>query len=350
MAEMTAGPAPYIYVGTRMRVRKSKLLPREEYLRMLNMSIPEITRSIEELEYKKEIDEFSSMFSGIDLLEISLSWNLAKEFQKVLDITPGTLKEFTKAYLRRWDIQNILTIIRGKTQGIKPGKIKEILIPAGEFDTVFLDRLLAEDSPERVVEALKATKLYPVLAREFPQALQSKSFSRLENEMYKQYYANLIDAARGVKGGHLFLNYISLDIDVINIRNLFRLRSDVHEEDVREMMITGGTFSIEELQRLNGIIDRNEFIDALVAKIKVKPLLAALEDLRGEKPIRETETDLIKVELVQMEKMSKLNPFSIHPILVYLEKKKYEVFNLRAIARGKESRLSSDRIKEYLVM
>ena len=40
--------APYIYVCTRMRVRKAKLLPREEYLRMLNMSLPEITRIIGE--------------------------------------------------------------------------------------------------------------------------------------------------------------------------------------------------------------------------------------------------------------------------------------------------------------
>ena len=36
----------------------------------------------------------------------------------------------------------------------------------------------------------------------------------------------------------------------------------------------------------------------------------------------------------QMEKLSKRNPFSIYPILVYLEKKKYEVFNLRALATG----------------
>jgi V/A-type H+/Na+-transporting ATPase subunit C len=350
MAEMMGGPAPYIYVGTRMRVRKAKLLPKEEYQRMLNMSIPEITRSIEELEYKKEIDEFSSVFSGIDLLEFSLSWNLAKEFQTVLDITPGNLKEFTRAYLRRWDIQNVLTIIRGKSQGIRTEKIKEILIPAGELDRVFLDRLLVEDSPERVVDALKNTKLYPVLSREFPAALQSKSFSRLENEMYKQFYAKLIDGARGVKGGHLFLNYIRLDIDITNIRNLFRLRSDDHVEDVREMMIPGGTFQVEELQRINGITDRNEFIDAVMAKVKVQPLIVALESLKGEKPIRETEIDLIKVELEQMEKMAKLNPFSIHPILVYLEKKKYEVFNLRAIARGKESHLSPERIREYLVM
>ncbi len=51
-----------------------------------------------------------------------------------------------------------------------------------------------------------------------------------------------------------------------------------------------------------------------------------------------------------MERLSKRNPFSIHTILVYLEKKKYEVSNLRALARGKESRLPSEKIAEYLVV
>ena len=350
MAEMTGGPAPYIYVGTRLRVRKSKLLPKEEYMRMLNMGIPEITRTIEEMEYKREIDELSASFSGIDLIEISLSWNLAKEFQTIIDITPGTLKEFTQAYLRRWDIQNVLTIIRGKFQGLKPGKIKEILVPAGELDRVFLDRLLLEESPDRVVEALKGKKLYPVLAKEYPAASVSKSLSHLENEMYKQFYAKLIEGANGVKGGNLFLNYIRLDIDITNIKNLFRLRVDTIEEDAREMMIPGGTFTVEELQKLNSVNDPNEFIDALMARVRVKTLLAVLDTLRGDKPIREIEIELIKVQLKQMEKMAKLNPFSIHPILVYLEKKKYEVFNLRAIARGRESKLPTDRIKGYLVM
>jgi V/A-type H+-transporting ATPase subunit C len=350
MVEMRGGPAPYVYVCTRMRVRKSKLLPRDVYLRMLNMSLPEITRSIEELEYKREIDELSPSFSGIDLIEIALSWNLAKEFQAVIDITPGTLKGFTMAYLRRWDIQNVLTIMRGKRQGIKTGKIKEVLIPAGELDRAFLDRLLNEESTDRIVEVLKGKKIYRVLAKEYPAALLSDSFSRLENELYKDFYQNLINDATGMKGGNLFLNYIRLDIDITNIKNLFRLRVDKIQEDAKEMMIPGGTFSVDELHRLNSITDQNEFIDSLMAKVRVKSLLAVLDTLRGERPIREIEIELIRVQLEQMEKMSKMNPFSIHPILVYLEKKKYEVFNLRAIARGKESKLPNERIRGYLVV
>ena len=47
-----------------MRVRKAKLLPKEEYMRMLNMSIPEITRFIEETQYKQEIDELGDDVQG----------------------------------------------------------------------------------------------------------------------------------------------------------------------------------------------------------------------------------------------------------------------------------------------
>ena len=344
--------APYIYVCTRMRVRKAKLLPKEEYLRMLNMSVAEITRIIEETEYKQEIDELGTTFKGIDLMEVALSWNLAKEYQKIQHITPGTLKGFTHAYLRRWDIQNVLTILRGKVQGEKAGKIKEILIPAGSLDKVVLDRLLAEDSNDRIIELLKGHRMFPVLTREYPTAKETGSFSHMENELYKQFYAEIIgDAKAGIKGGASFMSYIQLEIDIKNVKTLFRLRADsTSTEDVREMYIPGGSLSVVDFSNLHGIHETNEFIDQLKALVRNDSLHTLLDEMKGQKAMRDIEVRLTRVQLEQMEGMSKRNPFSIHPILVYLEKKKYEVFNLRALARGKESRLPSEKIAEYLVM
>ncbi|MFZ1129089.1 MAG: V-type ATP synthase subunit C [Methanoregula sp.] len=343
--------APTIYVCTRMRVRKSKLLPREEYLRMLNMSLPEITRVIEETNYKQEIDELSPTFKGIDLLEVALSWNLAKEYQRIQEITPGTLKQFTRAYLRYWDIQNVLTILRGKSQGEKTGKIKEVLVPAGSLDKIVLDRLLAEDSPDRVIEALKGRRLYPVLAREYPAAKETGSFARMENELYKQFYAEIIaESGGGDAGGRLFLAFIRLDIDVKNILTLFRLRADKIQEDTKEMYIAGGTLSAADFAALNTIRDYREFTDQLRAKVRTEPVVELLKGLETERPVHEIASLLVRVQMEQMEKLSKRNPFSIYPILVYLEKKKYEVFNLRALARGKESKLPSEMIGKYLVM
>jgi V/A-type H+-transporting ATPase subunit C len=343
--------APYIYVCTRMRVRKAKLIPREEYQRMLNMGLSEITRIIGESEYKQEIDELGTTFKGIDLIEVALSWNLAKEYQKIQEITPGNLKQFTQAYLRRWDIQNVLTILRGRMQGAKTGKIKEILVPAGSLDTTALDRLLGEENPERVIEALKGHHMYPVLAREFPYAKESGSFSRMENELFKQFYSEIIaEAESGIKGGNQFLDFIRLDIDVKNLKTLFRLRADAFDQDAREMHIPGGALSATEFSNLNLIKDQGEFIDTLKGLYRQKSLLSLLDEIREEKTIRDAEIRLTRVQLEQMERMSKRNPISIHPILVYLEKKKYEVFNLRALARGKESKLPPEKIMNYLVM
>ena len=343
--------APYIYVCTRMRVRKAKLIPREEYLRMLNMSLAEITRFIGETEYKQEIEELGTIFRGIDLIEVGLSWNLAKEYQKIQEITPGNLKQFTQAYLRRWDIQNVLTILRGKMQGAKTGKIKEILVPAGSLDASALDRLLGEDNPERIIDALKGHRMYPVLAREYPYAKDSGSFSRMENELFKQFYTEIIAGAEsGIKGGNQFLDFIRLEIDVKNLKTLFRLRADAFEQDAREMHIPGGALSATYFSNLNLIKNQGEFIDALRALYRHKSLLSLLDEIRDEKTIHDAEIRLTRVQLEQMERMSKRNPISIHPILVYLEKKKYEVFNLRALARGKESRLPTEKIAEYLVI
>jgi V/A-type H+-transporting ATPase subunit C len=354
MPEIRAGgPGTYVYVCTRMRYRKSKLIPKEEYFRMLNMSIPEITRMIEETQYKKEIDELSPFFHGTDLLELALSWNLAKEFQDVQKITPGVLKGFVKSYLRKWDIHNVLTLLRGKAQGMKPGKIREILVPAGELDRVFLDRLLKENAPERILEMLMGKFVYPVIAAGYANALEEESFAKIENELYKEYYEDLLAVARsGLKGGRQFLEFIILDIDIANIRNIFRLRTDQQHEDARSLMIPGGSFTPDEFQDLIALEDPRELIDALKRKIKVrlKPLLILLDELGIGKSMREIEIDLIKIQLGQMELLTKLKPFSIHPILTYLEKKKYEIFNLRALSRGKEANLPPDMIRGYLVI
>jgi len=332
-------------------VRKSKLLPREEYQRMLNMSLPEITRIIEETSYKQEIDELATTFKGIDLLEVALSWNLAKEYQRILAITPGPLKQFTRAYLRYWDIQNVLTILRGKSQGEKTGKIKEVLVPAGNLDKVVLDRLLAEDSPDRVIDALKGRRLYPVLAQEYPAAKETGSFARMENELYKQFYAEIIaESSGGDAGGRLFLAFIRLDIDIKNILTLFRLRADKLQEDAKEMYILGGTMSAADFATLNTIQDYREFVEQLKVKVRTDPVLELLKNLETERPVHEIASLLVRVQMEQMEKLSKRNPFSIYPILVYIEKKKYEVANLRALARGKESKLPSETIGKYLVM
>lgn len=347
----TTGPAPYIYACTRMKVRKASLIPREEYMRMLNMEMPEITRVIEETHYKAEVDELASSFSGIDLLEIALSWNLAKDYQKVIGIVPGHLKGFTRNYLLRWDIQNVLTIMRGKSQGASQGKIREITIPAGSLDKSALDKLISEDSVDRIVESLKDHVLYPVFEREMPGAVESGSFARMENELYKAYYAVIIKEAKGgVKGGYAFLQYIRLAIDTKNLMTVFRVKGSLESDELRDIMIPGGTFSVDELVRLAGSESSDEIIETIKNRLNVESFSEVLETFREEKSVHTIENGLTKAKLSQLDKLAKRYQFSVCPILLYLELKNYEVTNLRAIARGKESDLGPESIEACMVV
>jgi len=351
MAEVSSGSAPYIYVSTRMRVRKSKLIAKEEYSRMLNMGLPEFTRVVEEMEYKREIDELSSSFKGVDLIENAVSWNLAKEYQKVISLAPGEMKGFTRDYLHKWDILNILTILRGKQLGFSEGKIKAVLVPAGALDAAALDRLLNEASIERIVEMIPIKKIADIISEKLSVALEKKSFGEIENDLYKYYYATLIRAGNGgIKGATMFLKYVKFEIDVQNIINLFRIRcQNTKGSDSHEVWIEGASFKPDELERLT-TVGLDEVVDSLKKKVKAPVFVEALEALRENQPVYAIESILKVAQLEQMDKLSKRSPFSISPLLVYLERKGCEVFNLRAIARGKEAGLDAETLGKYLVM
>jgi V/A-type H+-transporting ATPase subunit C len=190
-----------------------------------------------------------------------------------------------------------------------------------------------------------------VLQEEIQSALSSGSFAQVENDLYKAFYADLLQIGRkGIKGASQFVKFAKLDIDILNIKTIFRMQADSVSKASRDLFIPGARMTLDELEQISGLASIAEIIDALSAKVKNEPLLAALGELGEDKTLNEINIQLTKAQLDQMERLSRINPFSIHPILVYLEKKKYEVSNLRALARGKESQLPGDVIERYLVI
>ena len=238
-----------------------------------------------------------------------------------------------------------------RSQDIPQGRIREITIPAGSLDKTALDRLIAEDSPDRIVEGLRNHVLYPVFERELAPAMESGSFARMENELFKAYYDTLIHAAKGgVKGGHAFLQYIRLDIDTRNLMTVFRVKGSLETDELRDLMIPGGTFSVDELVRIAGSESSDEIIETIRNRLNLDSFAEVLETFREEKSVHRIEIALTKAKLDQLDKLAKRYQFSVCPILLYLELKQYEVSNLRALARGKESKLEPERIEACMVV
>ena len=343
----------YAYATARVKARKAFLFPRETYTKLLQMSLPEISRFIEESKYKQEIDELATRYSGIDLLEYALNLNLAREMNQILGFCQGELASLMGAYLMRWDVWNIRSILRGKSSGASEEEIRETLVPAGSLPPAEIQDLAKKAAIQDVIDALAGTVFYKPLTEALDDYHKTKTISALENSLDKAYYAYLLEIVQPrTKADELFLNFVRREIDFTNLRTLFRLkRAGLEHEKIADYLIPGGArLRLEDLRKLAQAPSFDEFIGQLKEYPYWAELSEAVDRYRETKSLNSVEIAIYKEQMGYAEKISHLYPLSIMPILGYAVRKTVEINNIRTIARGKESHLSDDVIKSQLVI
>lgn len=340
-------------------------------MRLLNMDLSQIIRFIGETEYQQEVNELAGTLAGIDLIETALTRNLAETYQSVIAIAPGALHELAERYLARWDIWNVMLVLRSVQFGIPPDQIRKVIIPAGGISPQTIDTFLTSRSVTDIVEGLKGWELHHVLHEQYAGGYQKGLFATVENALYMEFYKNLYrDARSGIRGGISILPYLRFEIDIVNLRNLFRLRAGSRVTDITPFIIPGGNLHQDFFQLVYPVEDKQQFI-AEMQRAKILPILmSALQEIRCDNsvcemdaaeviwkrwkarktPLFATMMAVSRLRLHRLEMIARRHPFSVLPILSYLEHKRYEVNNLRAIARGKQFGLDPDHIKRYLVI
>jgi V/A-type H+-transporting ATPase subunit C len=339
------------YVNARIRARRAKLFDDEDYRKLVRMGPGEISRYMEESEYEAEMNALGSRHSGVDLIEYALNRNLAENFEDVLDWAGGRLYDQIAAYLRKFDVWNVKTVLRGIYSGASPEEVESDLIRAGEFDERFLQRLLEAQSVEGVVELLDGTIFGEGIAAAFPEYEESDVLVPLENAVDRAFYEHLLDEIGSYEPDSplaLYAEFMQAEIDFRNARNALRLARSGADLDPAEYFIEGGVlFSAGEL---SGLVSNR---DELVTRIResrygddIGPALAELEDADS---LIAFERALDAALQAYADNLSHVHPISVTPVLSYIIAKEREVDNIRAIARGREAGLSEDEIETELV-
>ena len=340
------GSSNYAYLATRVRAMKSKLVPTETYPRLMNMGISEITRLIQETEYKREIDELARTYSGVDLIEHGLNRNLAETFTKLIRISEGEPNYLITEYLRNYDVWNVKTLLRGKYYNASPDEIQEALVSAGQLSYTFLSELAGKQSYSEVISALEGTEYYSIL-KEYDET----NLSDIENKLDKMYYNGLFNVIGESKSKDrkLFAKFIRTEIDIKNLNTLFRLKkAGVSQDEIVDLIIDGGLeLSMNNIQKLLPL-SYDDFTQAL-DKYSFWDSISDVVNSDTDSLIN-VETQLIKHSLKSASSFSHVYPLSIVPIMDYIISKRNEVNNLRIITRGKAANLSDDVIKNQLVI
>ncbi len=330
----------WAYIVARVKVMKKRLIPSEEYRKLLNMEFDEIVRYLEETEYKKEIDELAYKYSGPRLLDFALTLNLSRTYKKIQDISVGTAKELITQYLKRWDIWNIINIIRGKIANVSPEEIEESLIPVGEYTIDFYKSLIPKDLGE-IVKAFEGTPYYGALSK-----IGNAPLSTIEDELYKTYYANLVRQKPRDFAFKLFLDFIRMEIDIKNVKTILRLkREDIPSDEIIKRIIPGGfELSTQEATKL-ATMEWDELVKALEGYWFWKGVGSL-----GDKELSRIEIKFDKAWMEVVAKRASNYPLSILPVLQYMVLKKIEVDNLRTLGWGKWKGVPAEEIEEQLVI
>lgn len=341
----------YPYTMARTAAMRALLLKKEEYPRLLKMSLNEITAYLQSSEYKKEIDELAACFSGTDLVEMAVEKNLLRTFEKLRRISEGSLRLLIEEYLKRKDIWNIKTILRGKLANEPVNNIRAMITPAGTLSMDFFERLIKKESIELARGELDELKI-PGLGNAFDYYAKEKNISEIENTLDHYYYAGLLEFAKKLpKHGTLFREFLQSEIYVLNILTLLRLkREGVAASTIKKYLFFSGYGNSMKLRELLDAEDVAALFKKL-EKTKYWPVIKGGFDAFGrDKSLIDVEVRLYNYLLKKTLLLHHQHPLSVDVILGFMFAKEIEARNIKTIIKGKELGLREEFIQSQLVV
>jgi V/A-type H+-transporting ATPase subunit C len=330
--------ATWAYLVARTKVMKRRLIPKDEYRKLLNMEFNEIVRYLEETEYKREIDEFGYRYSGPKLMDYALSLNLSRTYQKIIRISFGLAKDLITSYLKKWDLMNLVSILRGKAANIPPDEIEEAIVPV-EKDMEFYRSMIARDVDE-IVNSYRGTPYFDVLSK-----MGSVPANELEDELFKTYYSELTKLKPAELSLKLFVDFVKMEVDLRNVKTILRLKAEgaTADEIIARLIPNGFELTIDEGRKL-ATMSWGELVKALEGYWFWRDIERVEEELSV------TEIFFDKAWIQAIAKRATSYPLSILPVLQYMVLKKLEVDNLRILGWGKWYGMPNDEIEKQMVV
>ena len=346
------GLGRYPYINTRVRTMKAGLISKADYMKLSKMSLPNMARYLQEGCYKKEINEFANKHEGLDLIENAIEANLAATFSKLIRISSNEVSMLIETYLGRWDLRNIKALMRAKHSKIPLEDARRALIPCGNISGPLVEELFKKNTVEELLELAKKKK-YILGAEDAINAYKAKgNLCDAENVLDKAYYSDLLSHAENMpKQGKIIRAFIETEIDIRNLKLLFRLkREGFKKEDIlKHILYPGARLGKTELSMLATTPSVDELCSAM-KKTHYGGLLAeSIKKYRDSGSMSPIQTALDKCWLAKADLMLHQHPLSINPILGFMLSKEIEYKNIRLIAHVHAFGLPESVITENLI-
>jgi V/A-type H+-transporting ATPase subunit C len=345
----------YGYLNARIRGMKGRLLDKKALDDLvLKPDIESLTAALEKTPYRQDVEEAGVKYSGVYRLEYALRKNFSRTFTKISGLVRGEEAEnYLDVFLKLWDVQNVKTILRGKSIHVASEEIFECLLPMGSLDEASLSEMIKQPDVKSVIDLMAAWDIEYArpLMHAFSQYQSDRSLIPLDVALDRYHYERALGSLKKDNyDATVVRGLLTTQIDIINIKSALRMARDkVSPEEAKVYFIDGGRK-----------LDQDFFISMISTK-SVEGALKMLEPTRYSFLKAAPEESLKKEKISDLEKMLdrymilqgisvyRGDPLSIAIPVGFFWAKYNEMTNLRIIARCKTVGMSEEQVKRELI-
>jgi len=342
------------YVNARVHGMSSRLIPAHGFERLIAQpSIEGIITELEKTPYREEIVESRILFSGMNCIEYALRKNLMKTYRKILSLVEGEKSaRYIIIFLKKWDIQNIKTILRGKNILTSNEEISSCLIPAGTVDETTLIELIKQPDVRAVVDMMATWDIeYAIpLTRYIGDFFERNEIGTLEFALDEYYFESSLKQLNGKRhDDRVVRDLIGTEIDIRNIKTaLMMVRDSISADDAATFIFKGGKEVSPDL--IHDMIQTKKISDAvrLLGPTSYRFLQVIPESEGSDGRISVYEKELDHFMIRNGIGMFRGDPLSFTIVIGYLWAKLNEVTNIRVIARCREAGMPDELMESEI--
>jgi len=246
--------ADFVYGNTRLRARLPELLTLSEIERLMTLDADALPGELSRTAYEPEIRAESARHELPDSIHRAVTRHLARTLVEIRRFYDGTAAGVVDLLLGRWDLHNLVALVRAQARRESEEAAQAALIPLGGLDPASAAEIARQTEPAAAVARVVAWRLpTPELARALAGAWDAyerdEDLGRLEARLATAAVESSLERAASLgRAADPVAALLAREADVRNLLAVLRHAEAAPGEPTdRRGLVSGGTITLDGL-------------------------------------------------------------------------------------------------------
>ena len=361
-----APSADFVYGNTRLRARKGELFGVGEYDALLDRDLEETFAALAGTAYRTEIEAVLAVaVADKRALHEVLRRHLARSLGELRVFYDGSARELVDLLLSRFDLHNLLALLRGRARGEPPEQVLANVFPLGVLDDAAAQEIARQPDLGRAVDLLVSWRLpdpdvVRALADAWPEYERTEDLSALEHALTSRYALRVEQALRAAgPNAEPLRALVARERDAVNVLIVLRLRFALQLDELTELppapsagrFLAGGGISSHALETALRQPTRAESVTKLIDAARREDWRVPLQRIAagGDLPTLQREFETRRVRWA-VALFLRGDPLGLDVPIAFSVAQENEVRNLRLLAEATTGRPAAAALRAQLIV